>query len=137
MAMRWQAHPRRCGMGGLACCTPGTARHTGCCQARRRQKGANPQQALLGGAGRIATPPLEAGWPQGIWEGTTLRVAGAASRSRAGRRLFPLPTAQVSCYSSQNSRMASCSACTLGNPRAEAAASRPPNCWTSAETLWP
>src|SRR5262245_5336719 len=40
-------------------------------------------------------------------------------------------------YPSQNALMASCSACTLGKPRAAAALSRPPNCRASAATLWP
>src|SRR5712671_6107636 len=43
----------------------------------------------------------------------------------------------ANCYPSQNARMASCSACTLENPKAAAAASRPPNFVASAETLVP
>src|SRR6516162_5721392 len=41
------------------------------------------------------------------------------------------------CYPPQNARMAFCSALTLGNPRAAAAALRPRNCPCSAVTLWP
>src|SRR5262249_49001207 len=40
-------------------------------------------------------------------------------------------------YRSQNAVKASCSAATLENPRADAAASTSPNCWASAETLLP
>ena len=40
-------------------------------------------------------------------------------------------------YCSQNSLKASWSAFTLENPRAEAAASKPPNWWARAETLLP
>ena len=40
-------------------------------------------------------------------------------------------------YGSQNTLMASCSAATLENPMAEEAASRPPNCKASAETVLP
>src|SRR5262249_31316857 len=43
----------------------------------------------------------------------------------------------ANCYPSQNFRMASCSTCTLENPKAAAAASRPPNFEARAETLAP
>jgi hypothetical protein len=49
-----------------------------------------------------------------------------------------LQTAErVRIYPPQYARMASCSACTLANPRSAAAALSPPNCRASAETLWP
>src|SRR5215468_7991301 len=43
----------------------------------------------------------------------------------------------ANCYPPQNARMASCSPCTLENPKAAAAVSRPPNFVASAETLVP
>ena len=54
-------------------------------------------------------------------------------------RIFP-PQAHLTGhfrYGSQNTLMASCSAATLENPRAEEAASRPLNCVASAETVLP
>jgi hypothetical protein len=54
-------------------------------------------------------------------------------------RIFP-PQAHltaISGYGAQNTLMASCSAATLENPRAEEAASRVPNCVASAETVLP
>src|SRR5215467_12812388 len=67
----------------------------------------------------------------------TKRVGVALHRGRGLAAASPFFKTPVTYYSAQKSLMASCNADTLGNPRAAAAASMPPYCWASAETLCP
>jgi hypothetical protein len=56
-----------------------------------------------------------------------------------GRSAFSKSSAcgSANCYPPQNSKMAFCSAFSLGKPRAATAALKPPYCRASAATLWP
>jgi len=73
----------------------------------------------------------------GQWGSGRHLVIQARVRGQPDRCGVAPITSRSRCYPPQNASMAFCSAPTLENPSAAAAALSPPNCLTSAATLWP